>query len=404
MKQGQTSYGSNGLQNSLFPIPSMYITQGSTGDYSHQTSKAIDYVGYENGNRLYRAPYYAPFDCTVTHIGTKGDGVVWTSDNEVNTPTGQTHVTIMVWHDNDAPNFNKGDKRKQGELLGHTGTAGNVTGDHVHIEVYKGQDFFDKSSRVNNWELLFVNDTDRVNDYGYAWITTEDSHGGSNTTECSGATNGSGKWGVDESKLPQEVLRYKDAMINECNAQGVPDIWAVLLGVMMIESGGTGGDPMQSSESQGWAPNTIKDPMESIHYGVLHFKDAQEKGKQYNVDAWTTIQSYNFGVAYNEYVGARGGINTLDIAETYSREKVAPSLGNRTGEKIAYNNPYAISVGKPYRYVNGGNFFYAEIIKQYVTTDGSATVCNPKNPNNTVAKSTKLYDLLLSDCLNGWKW
>ena len=54
------------------------------------------------------------------------------------------------------------------------------------------------------------------------------------------------------------------------------------------------------------------------------------------------------------------------MAEQYSKTVVAPSLGNSTGAMIRYSHPIAVAYNGGYKYKNGGNFFYAEIVKQYV--------------------------------------
>lgn len=412
MKAGQKSVGKNGKQNALHPMKNMYITQGADGDFSHKNSKAIDYQDWSGGRKNLRAPYYAPFDCEVVHKGTQGDGVVWSSLNEVNTPIGTMYVTIMVWHDNDAPNFRIGEQRKQGDILGRTGTAGRVTGDHLHMEVYKGRGsnaFFDKSGRVQNWELLFVNDTERPKDNGYPWVTTDDIGDGSGTGIDDGtcqppSNSGNGTFQLNE-KVNAKVRSYEPQMRAECEAQGIPDATIPLLALMMVESGGEGGDPMQSSESAGLPMNTIKDPIASIKQGVKHFKESLETVKQYDCDIWTVFQQYNYGIGYARYVGARGKVHTLELSMEYSRAVVAPSLGNTTGIKVPYVNEISLALGVPWRYLNGGNFHYASMIKYYTTGDGSINSCGGDNTKDPVQTGLDdLYHLLLSDQLNGWKY
>ncbi len=55
-----------------------------------------------------------------------------------------------------------------------------------------------------------------------------------------------------------------------------------------------------------------------------------------NCDLWTAVQAYNFGTDYIDYVAARGGVNTLELAETYSREVLSPLLGNDTEQTYRY--------------------------------------------------------------------
>jgi hypothetical protein len=55
---------------------------------------------------------------------------IYTSDNQVWTPQGLKYVSFLFAHDNSIPSQTS---FRQGELIGHTGTAGGV-GDHVHID------------------------------------------------------------------------------------------------------------------------------------------------------------------------------------------------------------------------------------------------------------------------------
>ena len=70
------------------------------------------------------------------------------------------------------------------------------------------------------------------------------------------------------------------------------------------------------------------------------------------------VQAYNFGTSYIDYIAKHGSKNTITLAKTYSRDVVAPSLGNTTGESYFYYHPLAlISGGQLYR--NGGNIYYS---------------------------------------------
>ncbi len=51
------------------------------------------------------------------------------------------------------------------------------------------------------------------------------------------------------------------------------------------------------------------------------------------------------------------------MANQYSKTVVAPSLGNTNGTMVRYSHPIAVAY-------NGGEFFYAEIVKQYVDFNG----------------------------------
>lgn len=124
MLAGETaSY--NGYQYCLFPLDYLYCTQLAPNQYSHCCGHASDWVGTHT---VY--PYYAPFDCHRTYTLASNGENVYTSDNPVWTPSGLSYVSIEFAHDSNYPSQTS---FRQGELIGHTGTAGGV-GDHVHID------------------------------------------------------------------------------------------------------------------------------------------------------------------------------------------------------------------------------------------------------------------------------
>lgn len=407
MKEGMKSIGTNGKQNSMFPMDVMYITQGESGDFSHSKAKAIDYIHLtKSGVRTRSAWYYAPADMTVIQAGSAG--TMWATDQEVNTPTGTKRMCYMFWHDNNHSNYKVGDKRKQGEKCGQTGTAGFATGDHLHIEVMNGANF-DKSNAVHNWDAFFINETEIVVDFGYPWKTADGTTGIDDGSCTPPSNSGNGTFQLND-KVNDKVRSYEPMLRAECERQGVPDATIPLLALMMVESGGSGGDPMQSSESAGLPMNTINDPAWSIRQGVTHFKESLETVKQFDCDIWTVFQQYNFGIGYARYVGARGKKHTLELAMEYSRTVVAPSLGNTSGQKIPYVNEISVALGVPWRYLNGGNFHYASMIQYYTTGDGAINSCGGSNQEGQTGKDKekkKLDDYirqLLSNQVNGWNY
>ncbi|MBP2622339.1 lysozyme family protein [Streptococcus oricebi] len=152
--------------------------------------------------------------------------------------------------------------------------------------------------------------------------------------------------------LVQEVLDEQDTAANE----------DLVLAMIYTETKGKTSDLMQSSESATGQKNSIRDNRESIRQGVQTLSDNLEKASQKKVDVWTAVQAYNFGSAYIDYVAEHGGENTLELARKYSKEVVAPSLGNVTGATYSYVNPISMT-GGAYLYVNGGNFYYSRQVR-----------------------------------------
>ena len=152
--------------------------------------------------------------------------------------------------------------------------------------------------------------------------------------------------------LVREILSEKDTPANE----------ELVLAMIYTETKGKEGDVMQSSESASGSTNTINDNASSIRQGVQTLTDnlylAQKKG----VDVWTAVQAYNFGPAYIDFIAQNGKENTLALAKQYSRETVAPLLGNTTGKTYSYIHPISIFHGAEL-YVNGGNYYYSRQVQ-----------------------------------------
>ena len=152
--------------------------------------------------------------------------------------------------------------------------------------------------------------------------------------------------------MVREILSEKDTPANE----------ELVLAMIYTETKGKEGDVMQSSESASRSTNTINDNASSIRQGVQTLTDnlylAQKKG----VDVWTAVQAYNFGPAYIDFIAQNGKENTLALAKQYSRETVAPLLGNTTGKTYSYMHPISIFHGAEL-YVNGGNYYYSRQVQ-----------------------------------------
>lgn len=180
MIAGQTGYGLNGKQNALFPLDCIYITQGENTGTSHVGMYAIDFVGWASGGgQIYQYPYYAPFDCKLLQY--HYEEIVWESLDQVNRIDGSVGITtISFGHDNDRSRP-VGMIKRQGELIGHTGTykyGGGSVGDHVHMEVVAGaydgwittvQGYDALKGNTHIYNVLGVNDTTIYRGLGYNW-------------------------------------------------------------------------------------------------------------------------------------------------------------------------------------------------------------------------------------------
>ena len=152
--------------------------------------------------------------------------------------------------------------------------------------------------------------------------------------------------------LVREVLDEQDTAANE----------ELVLAMIYTETKGRNNDLMQSSESATGEINSITDNKESVRQGIQTLSDNLELASEKKVDVWTAVQAYNFGQAYIDYVAQNGGENTLELAKKYSKEVVAPSLGNVTGKTYSYYNILSIFYG-PKLYINGGNYYYSRQVR-----------------------------------------
>lgn len=169
--------GGSGIQLALFPIDVINITQGENGSYSHKGTLCIDFVGKHD-----KYPYYAPCDCTCVWRGDSSAYLAWTSDKEVMCADGIIRYITWVCVHEDPLMYNVGQKLKKGDLMGHTGIGGNVTGDHVHLNVIEGKEYQGWTKKPDSalagtelhlYDVFAVNGVEIINGLGYDWKTSD---------------------------------------------------------------------------------------------------------------------------------------------------------------------------------------------------------------------------------------
>ena len=122
-----------------------------------------------------------------------------------------------------------------------------------------------------------------------------------------------------------EVEAYTPIITIYAKQHGIPEYVELIKAVMMQESGGQGGDPMQCSES-GYntryphAPNSITDPEYSINVGVQTLADVlRMAGAESPIDldrVSLALQGYNYGPGYITWALARyGGYSEMNAIE-----------------------------------------------------------------------------------------
>lgn len=187
VKAGQTLVASDGHEVCLFPMDMLYITQLSgPGSLSHCCGHPIDIVG-----NTPQYPLYAPFSCHLVWSWPDGNERSYTSDNPVwyATPNGNGwtlgYVTVCFTHQNNPPTKTS---FKQGEVIAHTGTSGNVTGDHCHLDQSTlpnvgnvsfgvtcayGNLCYALNGSTDPTKIYFINDTNVVQTLGLNFSTWE---------------------------------------------------------------------------------------------------------------------------------------------------------------------------------------------------------------------------------------
>lgn len=154
----------------------------------------------------------------------------------------------------------------------------------------------------------------------------------------------SSQWDASKAKHDPfaETKKYQPLIQDELTKYHLENYTTVVIALMQQESRGKGGDPMQASESAGLAPNSIKDPKQSIRVGVQHFHRALTYGENKKVDFPTIIQAYNMGVGYIDYVAQHGGKHSEELAKQFSLKQVQakPNIYKCQGDKNNFRYPY----------------------------------------------------------------
>ena len=158
-----------------------------------------------------------------------------------------------------------------------------------------------------------------------------------------------------------EVEAYTQIITIYAQQHGIPEYVELIKAVMMQESGGQGGDPMQCSES-GYNtryphyPNAITDPEYSIDVGVQTLADVlRMAGAESPIDldrVSLALQGYNYGPGYVSWALANyGGYSEMNAIE-FSNIMAAQYGWSGYGDK-AY-------VSHVLRYYPLGRIFFGE--------------------------------------------
>lgn len=164
---------------------------------------------------------------------------------------------------------------------------------------------------------------------------------------------------IVEDNSIEEVAKYGPVIHEELEKVNLEEHTVTVAALMMQESKGMGGDPMQASESLGLPPNTITDPRQSISQGVSYFSKAAAYGEQKQVDFAAVIQAYNMGIGYIDFVAENGKRHSEELAKKYSMIQVEknPQKYNCGGDKNNFRYPYCY-----------GDFSYSTKVAKHIET------------------------------------
>ncbi|MDU4912912.1 lysozyme family protein, partial [Clostridium baratii] len=171
--------------------------------------------------------------------------------------------------------------------------------------------------------------------------------------------NGGMNQNIIGMNLSPEVLKFKPMVERYAQKYDVQEYINYLLAIMQVESGGTLVDIMQSSESLGLPPNTLGTE-ESIEQGCRYFSNLLKTSKEKGCDINSTIQAYNYGFGYLNYIQSNGKVHTYSLAENFAKNMAQ-------GVRVTYTNPIAVAKNGGWRY-KYGNQFYVELVLQYIGT------------------------------------
>ena len=190
MQEGQKLeyiYNGRQYQVALFPLSCVNVSQDENVPPTHLGTYNMDFLGMKNidgtWERVFDCPYYAPVDIRLVTTRPSQHWNIWNSLEKVIMPNGIIdYLSIYCVHDETLPT-EVGMIRRQGEIFGHTGTAGYVTGDHVHLNIARGlhsslihvepDNRANLPDSVHIYEGLFVNDTYIYNGRDHNWVTFE---------------------------------------------------------------------------------------------------------------------------------------------------------------------------------------------------------------------------------------
>lgn len=144
---------------------------------------------------------------------------------------------------------------------------------------------------------------------------------------------------MESSALSEQVLSYQPIVSKYCTKYKIPDYVELVLAIMQTESGGTGNDPMQSSEcplnvKYPQKHNGITNPEYSIDVGIQYLENclraANCKSPTDMPNISLALQGYNYGGGYINWAIEKGGYseeNALEFSHLKAQQMGLKSYG-----------------------------------------------------------------------------
>jgi hypothetical protein len=183
-----------------------------------------------------------------------------------------------------------------------------------------------------------------------------------NKTEVTQSSS-EGDLSTGEKQFDEQVLKWKSLVVEEAKKQGMEQYVNLILAIIQVESGGNenpanGNGLMQVEASHGDSPQV------NIQKGIAHLKANIDSGKSLGIDLPSSVFQYNFGSLWGQYIKERGGKYSIEHAKSYSQMLSQRNGGG--GQTYPYSTPISKKFGSEYLYLNGGNYYYIEKLREYV--------------------------------------
>lgn len=195
---------------------------------------------------------------------------------------------------------------------------------------------------------------------------------------CAVSLFGGGSESTSYTPVSAEVEAYTPLIQKYAKQYGIPEYVELIKAVMMQESGGKGGDPMQAAEGSfnkkyPHEPNGIKDPEYSIECGVQELKAALTSAEvESPIDMERiklALQGYNFGNGYISWAKTNyGGYSYANAVEFSAMQ------AQRLGWEKYGDTQYPAHVLRYYPYgrafTSGGNQAIVEVALTQLGNEG----------------------------------